>query len=261
MVTLRSPKEIQKMKDAGRIVAKALKKASLLIEPNVSTYAINSAIEEHVKKSGGDLLFKGYRGFPAGSCISINAEIVHGIPRKDRKLQAGDIVSIDVGVRYKGYCGDAAVTLPVNGVSEKKCRLMKACRGALSRAIETMRSGALLSDVCSAIEDYARQRSYSVVRQFVGHGIGTEMHEPPQVPNYVDREVLSHDLLLQPGLVIAIEPMLNEGTYRVKELKDKWTVVTADGKNSAHYEQTVALGPDGPEILTPWHEEIDISCD
>jgi methionyl aminopeptidase len=260
MVTLRSPSEIEKMKQAGRIVVEALKKASKLIEPKISTYKINSVIEECVKSYNAELLFKGYRGFPAGSCISINEEVVHGIPSKKRLLAGGDIVSIDVGVRYRGYCGDAAITFPVKEISESKCRLITACRKALACSIEQMRAGGLLSRVCGAIQDYARSCSYSVVRKFVGHGIGTEMHEPPHVPNYVDREVLANDLLLRPGMVLAIEPMLNEGTYEVRELKDRWTVVTLDGKNSAHYEQTVALGSDGPEILTPWHEEIDIVC-
>lgn len=257
MVTIRSEREIDKMRASGRIVVTVFKELAQAIKPGVSTQQLNEIVEASIVKSGAIPLFKGYRGFPAASCISINEEVVHGIPSRKRILKDGDIVSIDVGVRYAGYCGDAAVTFPVGNVSGKAAKIMKACRTALMQGIAQVRPGGLLSKVCAAIESYATSQGYKVVRRFVGHGIGTEMHEPPHVPNYVDEEVLSNDVLLQTGMVLAIEPMLNEGTHQVKELKDKWTVVTTDRKLSAHFEQTVAVGPEGPEIMTPWHEEID----
>lgn len=245
------------MRDAGEIVAEAFLEASRTIRPGVSTGEIDTVIERVIRRRGAEPLFKGYRGFPAVSCISINAEVVHGIPRRSRKVAEGDIVSIDVGVRYRGYCGDAAVTFPVGSVSENGTRLCEACREALWCGIARVRPHNLLSDVSRAIESHARGLGYGVVKKFVGHGIGTELHEPPHVPNYVDEEVLAADVLLRPGMVLAIEPMLNEGTDDVCELKDGWTVVTADGRLSAHYEHTVAVGADGPEVLTPWHEKID----
>ncbi len=258
MVTLRSRREIELMRDAGAIVAETLVEAGRVIRPGVSTFEINRTVEKVIAKYRAQPLFKGYRGFPAATCVSINEEVVHGIPRKGRKLAEGDLVSIDVGVRHRGYCGDAAVTFPVGTVSARARKLCAACVEALDAAIAAAQAGARLSRVAAAVEGYARERGFSVVRRFVGHGIGTELHEAPQVPNYVDEEVLKNDILLHPGTVLAIEPMLNEGTDEVVELDDKWTVVTADRKLSAHFEHTVAVGPDGPEILTPWHEAIDI---
>lgn len=258
MVTLRSRREIELMRDAGSIVAEAFAEAAREIRPGVSTYELNRTVEKVIEKRRAEPLFKGYRGFPAVSCVSINEEVVHGIPRKDRRLAEGDLVSIDVGVRRQGYCGDAAVTFPVGAVDARARKLCAACIEALDAAIAAALAGARLSRVSAAVEGYARERGYSVVKRFVGHGIGTELHEAPHVPNYVDDDVLSNDMLLRPGVVLAIEPMLNEGTDEVMELDDKWTVVTADRKLSAHFEHTVAVGSNGPEILTPWHETIDI---
>ncbi|HAK94798.1 MAG TPA: type I methionyl aminopeptidase [Planctomycetes bacterium] len=257
MVTLRSRREIELMRGAGSIVVEAFAEAARVLKPGVSTYEINRTIEKVIEKRRGEPLFKGYRGFPAASCVSINEEVVHGIPHRGRRVAEGDLVSLDVGVRRQGYCGDAAVTFPVGAVDARARALCAACIEALDAAVADARPGARLSQVSNAVESYARARGYSVVKRFVGHGIGTELHEAPHVPNYVDEEVLRSDMLLRPGMVLAIEPMLNEGTEEVVELGDKWTVVTADRKLSAHFEHTVAVGPDGPEILTPWHETID----
>lgn len=250
MVTLRSRREIDLMRDAGSIVVEAFAEAARAIKPGVSTLEINKTIERVIDTRRAEPLFKGYRGFPAVSCISINEEVVHGIPRRDRKVAEGDLVSLDVGVRRQGYCGDAAVTFPVGAVGERARALCAACIEALDAAVAAAVAGVRLSRVSTAVEGYARARGYSVVKRFVGHGIGTELHEPPHVPNYVDEEVLRNDMLLRPGVVLAIEPMLNEGTGEVVELDDKWTVVTADRKLSAHFEHSVAVTEDGPLVLS-----------
>jgi methionyl aminopeptidase len=250
VIELKSPLEIQKMREAGRIVAQALHEAERLIQPGVTTEELDLAIRDFVLARGGELLFYRYSGFPAHSCISINEEVVHGIPSKKRRLRAGDIVSVDVGVRLQGFCSDSAETFPVGEIEEEAQNLLYVCREALERGIAAARPGERLSGISRAIQTLVESRGYSVVRQFVGHGIGRKMHEKPQVPNYVDPGFLKDDLILKPGLVLAIEPMVNAGTAEVETLKDKWTVVTRDRKLSAHFEHTVAITEGGPEVLT-----------
>jgi methionyl aminopeptidase len=245
------------MRQAGQIVAEVFRALSQAVRPGASTADLNAVVESVIRSYDAKPLFKGYRGFPASSCISLNEEVVHGIPSRRRRLEPGTIVSVDVGVKHCGYCGDAAVTFPVGKVSEAADRLLSTCREALRRGVDAARPGNRLSDIGGAIQAFAEAQGYGVVRRFVGHGIGTDMHEAPQVPNYVDDEILSKDVLLKPGMVLAIEPMLTEGTHEVEDLDDGWTVVTADRRLSAHYEHTVALGPEGPQVLTPWHELID----
>jgi len=245
------------MREAGLIVAKVFRAVATAVRPGVSTWDLNEVVEKVIAANGAEPLFKGYRGFPASSCISINEEVVHGIPSRKKILSEGDIVSVDVGVRRRGYCGDAAVTFPVGKVSPAAKRLLEATAGALRKGIEAARDGARLSRIGAAVQEYAESFGFGVVRRFVGHGIGTEMHEAPQIPNYVDEEVLANDVRLRNGMVLAIEPMVTEGTYDVVDRGDGWTVVTADGGLAAHFEHTVALTADGPEILTPWHEKID----
>jgi len=253
----RSARELAIMREAGRIVAETFGEVAKVMRPGVSTRELDKVVEAAIRRRGGEPLFKGYRGFPAASCISINEEVVHGIPRKGRILREGDVVSVDLGVRYKGYCGDAAVTFAVGSISAEAERLLRVCRQALYRGIEAARPGNRLSAIGGAIQTVAEQAGFGVVRRFVGHGIGTTLHEAPQVPNYVDDEVLKHDIELQSGMVLAIEPMLTEGTYEVEDQPDNWTIVTADRRLAAHYEHTVAIREEGPEILTPWEEEID----
>jgi len=250
VIELKSDREIQKMREAGRLVAQALDEAERLIRPGVTTEDLDLAIRDFVLARGGELLFYRYNGFPANTCISINEEVVHGIPSRKRKLREGDIVSIDAGVRLAGFCGDSARTFPVGRIGEEAQNLLDVCREALDQGIAAARPGARVSDISRAIQSHAEGRGYSVVRQFVGHGIGRKMHEKPQVPNYVDAGFLKDDMVLRPGLVLAIEPMVNAGTPEVVTLKDKWTVVTQDRKLSAHFEHTVAITADGPLVLT-----------
>jgi methionyl aminopeptidase len=248
---IKDAREIELMRQAGRIVAAGLKLLEGLVKPGVSTAHLDAAFEKHVRDSGAVPTFKGYRGFPASICASINEEVVHGIPSPDRVLQEGDIISIDCGATYKNYVGDAAITVGVGAISDRAQRLIDATRGALEAAIQVVGPGVRLSRVSATVQKYAESRGYSVVRQYVGHGVGTDMHEEPQVPNYVDDLPLSnYEYVLKPGLCIAIEPMLNEGTFEVKTLKDQWTVITRDKKLSAHFEHTVAVTKDGREVLT-----------
>ena len=253
-IILKSQRELQKIRDAGKIVALCLQRVREMAKPGVAGVEIDQAIRELILREGGIPKFYGYRVgdavFPANCCFSINEEVVHGIPSK-RQLKEGDIVSVDVGVEYRGFVGDAAVTVGVGKVAKNARRVMDVCQKALEVGIEKMVPGVRLYELCSAIQNYVESQGYSVVRNFVGHGVGRRMHEDPQVPNYVDeanRDELN--VLLQPGLCLAIEPMVNEGTHEVKVLDDEWTVVTVDGKLSAHFEHTVAVTENGPWILT-----------
>lgn len=250
MIELKSAREILKMREAGRVVAQALDHAGGLVTPGVSTEEIDLAIRDFVLARGGELLFYRYNGFPAHSCISINEEVVHGIPSRKRRLREGDIVSVDVGVRLSGYCADCARTLPVGNIGEDARDLLQVCREALELGIAAARPGGRVSHISRAVQNHVEGRGYSVVKQFVGHGIGRRMHEKPQVPNYVDAGFFKDDLVLRPGLVLAIEPMVNAGTAEVITLKDNWTVVTRDRKLSAHFEHTVAVTEEGPLVLT-----------
>ncbi len=257
MIHLKSEREIKKMRQAGLVVWKAHEIAKKLVAPGVSTGQINAEIEAYFNKVGAVPLFKDYphhqQGkpcFPAVTCMSLNEEVVHGIPNQ-RELRAGDILSLDTGVRIGGWCGDAAVTYAVGEIAPEVARLVRVTEETFFLAFELMRTKSKWSQIARAMAEYVKDHGYSTVECFVGHGIGKKMHEDPQVPNFVSRSLRSSgDFPIEPGLVIAVEPMVNLGTKRVKMLRDHWTQVTADGKPSAHYEHTIAVTDDGPTLLT-----------
>ncbi len=253
MIVLKSGREIALMREAGRLVAQALAEASSLVHPGVTTREIDAAIEALFQKAGAEPLFKGVPGkvpFPAVSCISVNEEVVHGIPG-DRVLQPGDLVSIDTGCRLSGWCADSAWTYPVGAVDEASQRLLDVGRTVLELAIAECGRRQRWSEVANLMAKTVRQAGFSVVEDFVGHGIGREMHEDPQVPNYLSQSLAKADFKLEPGLVLAIEPMLNAGGKATRISKqDHWTVATRDGKPSVHFEHTVAFTPKGPMVLT-----------
>jgi len=249
VIHFKSPRELEKMRIAGRIVAECHALARELVKPGVRTIDVDEEVEKLIRQRGGEPAFLGYKGFPASTCISINEEVVHGIPSK-RKIEEGDVVSFDVGVRYDGYFGDAAQTILVGKASPEAQRLKKITDEALARAIAVVKPGEKLSTIARTVQEYAESNGYGVVRKFVGHGIGSKMHEDPQVPNFVSKGLMDADVILRPGLTIAIEPMLNVGTHEVRVKKNGWTVVTLDGKLSAHSEHTVAVNETGCEILT-----------
>ncbi len=237
------------MARASRIVVKALQAIRGILSPGITTGEIEKIAEEIIYSEGGTPTFKGYRGYPASLCVSVNEEVVHGIPSLERRLNQGDIVSIDIGVTCQGYIGDAAVTLPVGKVSEEASRLMRVTEEALYAGIEMARPGNRLSDISHAIQAHAEAAGYSVVRAFVGHGVGKTLHEEPQVPNFGPP---GKGPRLKAGMTLAIEPMVNEGSYHVVILDDGWTAKTRDGRLSAHFEHTVHITDNGPEILTKW---------
>ncbi len=247
-ITVKSPEEIQLMFEANQIVAGVLEMLQERIRPGLSTLKLDRWAEKYCLDHGGVPAFKGYRGFPGSLCVSINEQVVHGIPSKKVILREGDIVSVDFGVQLKGFFGDAAVTIPVGRVSPEKKKLMQVTRESLDHAIEKVRVGNRIADISRAVQDHVERNGFSVVRQFVGHGIGSDLHESPEIPNYVQESKTSPRIL--EGMVIAIEPMVNAGTYKVKVLKDNWTVVTADRKPSAHFEHSVAATSNGPFILS-----------
>ncbi len=247
MIVRRSAREIECMRAAGAIVAETLEVCRRMALPGVTTGAIDAEADVCIRKAGGTSLFKGYRGYPGNICVSVNEEVVHGIPGT-RVLQDGDALSVDVGVRLGGYCADAAVTIPVGRWTPETTRLAEVCRESLDRAIGVLRPGVSLSTVCRAIQTYVESQGFSVVRRYTGHGIGREMHEDPQVPNFFARSMT--DVTLPEGAVLAIEPMINAGRPEVEVLKNGWTVVTKDRAWSAHFEHTVAIRETGPDILT-----------
>lgn len=238
------------MRQAGKIVAGALRLARELAVSDVTTDHIDTEIEKYIRKNHGIPIFKGYRGYPRSTCTSINEEVVHGIPSSSRKLKKGDILSIDVGVEYKKYMADGAITVPIGEVSLEAKKLIEVCEEALKKGIEIIRPGILLSQVAGRIQKYVESNGYSVVRDYAGHGIGRCMHEDPQVPNYVSEELLANDVILYPGTTLAIEPMICMGSGETEVLENKWTVVTKDRKLSAHFEYTVVVTETGVEILT-----------
>ena len=246
MINIKTEEEIEKMRFANQIVAKVLKKLIAMVRQNGTTRELDVVAEEMIQKEGARPSFKGYRGFPNALCASINQEVVHGIP-DDRKLKNGDILSLDLGSEYEGYYGDAAVTCAVGETSEEANRLMRVTREALYKGIEKCKAGNHLSDISNAIQTRAEAEGFSVVTDFVGHGIGTSPHEDPQVPNYGPG---GHGPILKKGMVLAIEPMINAGTWQVNVLKNDWTVVTTDGRLSAHFEHSVAITENGPDILS-----------
>ncbi|MDY0023705.1 MAG: type I methionyl aminopeptidase [Candidatus Izemoplasmatales bacterium] len=247
MVTLKSSREIELMKIAGRIVALAHEAAKTMIKPGVSTKHIDDLIESVIVKNGAIPSFKNYGGFPASACISINDEVVHGIPSSDRILKNGDIVSVDIGANYKGYHGDSAWTYACGEISDDAKRLMKGTEESLFKGLEFAKPNNHLSDISHAIQKHAESLGFSVVREFVGHGLGRALHEDPQIPNY---GLPNRGIVLKPGMTLAIEPMINLGRKEVRVLSDGWTTKTRDGSLSAHYEHSILITEDGYEILT-----------
>lgn len=246
MIILKSPHEIVKMREAGRAVAHILGVLSAKAVPGVETLALNDLAEREARALGVKTAFKGYSGYPYSLCCSINDQVVHGMPGS-RILLAGDILSVDFGVIHEGYFGDAAVTLPIGSISTSAQRLIEVTRESLYAAISQAQPGNRLSDVSHAVQSYVEAFGFSVVRDFVGHGIGKSLHESPQIPNFGQP---GRGVKLKPGMVLAIEPMINEKGHDVRVLEDGWTAVTADGCLSAHFEHTVAITDHGPEILT-----------
>jgi methionyl aminopeptidase len=246
MIQYKSAREIEKMRKAGRIVAEALDLLSENIKPGVTTLALDRLAADYFRRQNARSAFLGYQGFPAHICVSIDNEVVHGIPR-NRKLEEGQIVSLDVGATIDGYYGDAARSYGVGEISDEAQKLLEITEQALHRGIEQCKVGKRLGDLSAAIQSFVEAEGFSVVRDLVGHGIGRKMHEDPQVPNYGEPDT---GMELNEGLVLAIEPMINAGGYEIRILSDGWTIVTADDSNSAHFEHTVAITADGPQILT-----------
>ncbi|NPV30142.1 MAG: type I methionyl aminopeptidase [Firmicutes bacterium] len=246
MIVLKSSREIAYLREAGRIAALALQELGKRVKPGVTTWELNQFTEEFLRRAGASPAFLGYHGFPASICTSVNNEVVHGIPGL-RKLENGDIISIDIGTVYRDYYGDAAATFPVGEISPEARRLLEVTQKALFLGIAQAVPGNRVGDISAAIQNYVESSGFHVVRDFVGHGIGRSMHEEPQVPNFGKPGLGPR---LQPGLVLAIEPMVNAGTSEVFVLPDRWTVVTRDGSLSAHFEHTVLVTEGEPEILT-----------
>ncbi|RLB07203.1 MAG: type I methionyl aminopeptidase [Deltaproteobacteria bacterium] len=246
MINIRTKEEIEIMRRSNRLVAQVLGKLKEAIGPGVTTKELDQLAERLIKESRATPAFKGYRGYPATLCVSVNEEVVHGIPGS-RKLREGDIVSLDLGVYLNGYYGDAAITVPVGKVSQKATELLKITEQALYKGIEQARAGNRLFDISHAIQSWVESFGFSVVRDFVGHGIGRNLHEEPQIPNFGPPH---QGPRLEPGMVLAIEPMINAGGWEVKVLKDGWTVVTADGSLSAHFEHTIAITDGRADILS-----------
>ncbi len=247
MIILKSPDEINRIKESCKIVREILNLLYDNIKEGISTKKLNDLAEKQTYKLNAIPAFKGYAGFPASVCISLNEEVVHGIPSNKKLLKNGDLVKIDFGVLYKGFYGDAAFTKIVGKGNKRKLNLVDTTKNALYKGINAAIIGNSIGDIGFAVQNYAESKGYSVVRSFVGHGIGRNLHEEPQVPNFGQPKTGPK---IKKGMVIAIEPMINEGTYEVEVLKDKWTVVTRDRKLSAHFEHTIAITDNGPEILT-----------
>lgn len=246
MIVCKSASELVRMRTANALVADVLGALKAMVLPGVTTLDLDAVAESLVRDGGAEPAFKGYRGYPATVCASVNEEVVHGIPSK-RPLKAGDIVSLDVGVLLDGFYGDSALTVPVGEISVAAAKLLSVTEQSLERAISAVRAGARVSDLGHAVQHYVEANGYSVVREFVGHGIGTKLHEEPQIPNYGQP---GQGPRLAEGMVLAIEPMVNIGSATVKILKDGWTAVTSDGNLSAHFEHTVAVTAEGAEVLT-----------
>ena len=251
-IIVKNSAEIEVMRQANTIVAGVLEMLQREMRPGLTTRQMDRWAHNYCRDHGAEPAFLGYRGFPASLCVSINEQIVHGIPSKKVKVREGDIVSVDFGAIYNGFYGDSAVTIPVGKLTARKERLLQVTREALERGIKQVRVGNRIADVSAAIQNYAEENGYSVVRQFVGHGIGSSLHEAPEVPNYTQDNPTPRII---EGMVLAIEPMVNEGTAKVKVLKDGWTVITADKKPSAHFEHSVVATSDGPFVLSRRKEE------
>lgn len=255
MLHLKNAEELVSMRRAGKVVAEILDHIGEAVRPGVSTADLNRIAEEHISACGGTAAFKGYLPmpgmlpFPGTICASINDEIVHGFPDEERRLQEGDIVSVDVGVCLEGYFGDAACTYMVGAVSPERKKLLEVTETSLNKAIDAARMGGTVGDIGHAVEAYASPLGYGIVRDYTGHGVGRKLHEPPQVPNFGRP---GRGVLLQRGMTLAIEPMIMSGSEEVKVGENGWVVLTADGSDAAHFERSVAILDDGPEILTPW---------
>ena len=247
MIVLKTSHELELMKTACRISAEALQLAGAAVKPGVSTWEIDKVAHDYIVKQGAEPNFLGLYGFPGTACISINDEVIHGIPSKKRILKPGDIVSIDLGAKINGYNGDNAATFAVGEISPEAQRLCDTTKESLYKGIEAAVAGGRVGDIGHAVQEYCESRGYGVVREYEGHGVGTKLHEDPGVPNF---GTAGRGIRLLPGMTIAIEPMINEGTYKVRQLSDGWTVKTVDGKLSAHFEHTVAITDNGPVILT-----------
>ncbi|MBI4398534.1 MAG: type I methionyl aminopeptidase [Candidatus Omnitrophica bacterium] len=247
MVSLKSEREIALMRESAKVLKEVFIRLKDFVKAGLSTKEIDLKAEKIIRSLKGQPAFLGYYDFPASVCTSINEQVVHGIPSSKRILKEGDILSLDIGVRYKDYCSDAARTWPIGQVSKEVLQLIDVTRASFFEGMKALQLKSRIGDVSSAIQKYVENRGYTVVRDFVGHGIGRSLHEDPQVPNYGEP---GRGLVIQEGLVVAIEPMVNRGKHRVKILEDGWTVVTLDGSISAHHEETVAVTKNGPEILT-----------
>lgn len=247
MIVLKTSREIALMREAGRIAGRALQLAGAACEPGVSTAELDAIAEKFIKSEGAKPSFKGLYGFPATACISVNEQVIHGIPDRHCILKQGDIVSIDLGAFFRGYHGDTAATFAVGDISPEAQRLMDVTKESLYKGISMARAGNRIGDISHTVQENVEGAGFSVVRDFVGHGVGTELHESPEVPNFGKP---SHGVRLTAGMTIAIEPMVNIGDYHVKVLEDGWTTVTCDRSLAAHFEHSVAITPDGPVILT-----------
>ena len=247
MIVIKTAREIRQMQDACKLSARALRLAGEAIEPGVSTLEIDTLVRKFIEEQGATPSFLGYGGFPASTCISVNNVVIHGIPSKKTILKAGDIVSVDVGAFLNGYHGDNAYTFACGDISKEARALLDATKESLYEGIKMAVAGNRVGDISAAVQEYTEARSYSVVRDFVGHGVGAKLHEEPSVPNFGTPH---RGARLIPGMTLAIEPMINMGSYDVEVLEDDWTVVTVDGKLSAHFEHTIAVTPDGPMIMT-----------
>ena len=253
MIHIKSEKELERMRSACRITALARKAAADAVRPGVTTGEIDRIVRKTIEEAGAKPSFLGYGGFPGSACISINDEVIHGIPSKHRVVQEGDIVKVDVGAYINGYHGDCACTVPCGAVSEEALRLIEVTRQSFYEGIKFAREGYRVSDISAAVQAYVEKHGFSVVRDYVGHGVGESLHESPEVPNFGHP---GHGIRLQRGMTIAVEPMVNVGVYDVKVLPDGWTVKTKDGKLSAHYENTIAITDGEPEILTNIDGEV-----
>ncbi len=247
MIHLRSSSEIEKIRESCRIVAECLRFTATLVRPGVTTSELDGEMDRYIRNRGGVPAFKGYRGYPASACLSVDEVVVHGIPSNEVTLTEGMTLGVDVGVVKDGYYGDSAVTLPVGKISADKQKLLEVTRQSLYEGVAQARNGNRIHDISSAVQQYVEKHGFSVVRELVGHGIGRELHEEPQVPNFGRAGTGPR---VKTGMVFCIEPMVNMGTYEVYTRDDQWTIVTADGKPSAHFEHTVYVGDHGPEVLT-----------
>lgn len=251
LISIKSEREIKLMRQAGAITAAARALAGELVKPGVSTWEIDKAVFDFIRSQKAKPSFKGYGGFPGSACISVNNEVIHGIPSKKRILQEGDIVSVDVGASIHGYTGDCAGTFACGEISPEAQRLIDVTRQSFFEGIAFAKVGYRVLDIGAAVQKYVEANGFSVVRDFVGHGVGQQLHEAPEVPNYVDPHRLQGNPRLRAGMTLAVEPMVNIGTYEVKVLSDGWTTLTKDGSLAAHYENTILITDGEPEILTP----------